>query len=140
MKIEPFLVASTVNIALGQRLVRKICSQCVMSEVVTGTALSDLNRQLNLKQHLGDLPKQLRFYRGKGCNQCNNTGYQGRIGVFEVLEVSAAIRKLITDQADSDQIKRQAIKEGMTTMFEDGLQKALLGVTTLEEVIRVVSQ
>lgn len=140
MKIEPFLVASTVNIALGQRLVRKICSQCVMSEVVTGEALNDLARQIDLKKAFPKLPQQLRFYRGKGCSHCNDTGYQGRIGVFEVMEVTAAVRKLITDRADSDQIKQQAIKEGMTTMFEDGLQKALLGVTTLDEVVRVVSQ
>ncbi|EKD43630.1 MAG: hypothetical protein ACD_72C00195G0001, partial [uncultured bacterium] len=140
MKVEPFLVASTVNIALGQRLVRTICSQCVMSEIVSGQALADLARQIDLQKYFPKLPQQLRFYRGKGCVHCNNTGYQGRVGVFEVLEITTAVRKLIMAQADADQIKQKAIEEGMTTMFEDGLQKALLGVTTLDEVIRVISQ
>lgn len=140
MKIEPFLVASTVNIALGQRLVRKICTQCVMSEVVSGQALEDLATQIDLKRVYQKLPQQLRFYKGKGCEHCHQTGYQGRIGVFEVLEVTTAVRKLIAERADADRLKQQAIKDGMTTMFEDGLQKALLGVTTLEEVMRVVSQ
>lgn len=140
MKIEPFLVASTVNIALGQRLVRKICTQCVMSEVVSGQALEDLAKQIDLKLIYPTLPQQLRFYRGKGCEHCHQTGYQGRIGVFEVLEVTTAVRKLIAERADADRLKQQAIKDGMITMFEDGLQKALLGVTTLEEVVRVVSQ
>lgn len=140
MAVEPYLIASTVNIAVGQRLVRKICSQCVMSEVVTGQELADLAKQIDLKRYLKKTVTQLRFYRGRGCASCNQTGYQGRIGVFEVLEMSLALRKLIMDQADADAIRRQAIAEGMTTMFEDGLHKALLGVTTLEEVLRVVAE
>lgn len=140
MALEPYLVASTVNIAVGQRLVRKICSQCLMSEVMTGTAIADLAKQINLKRYLKKDTKQLRFYRGRGCDSCNQTGYQGRVGVFEVLEMTPTIRKLVMDQADADTIKQQAIAEGMTTMFEDGLHKALLGVTTLDEVLRVVTE
>ncbi len=140
MALEPYLVASTVNIAVGQRLVRKICSQCLMSEVMSGAALEDLAKQIDLKRYLKKDIKQLRFYRGQGCDSCNQTGYQGRVGVFEVLEMTPTIRKLVMDQADADAIKRQAIAEGMTTMFEDGLHKALLGVTTLDEVLRVVAE
>lgn len=140
MDLEPYLVASTVNIAVGQRLVRKICSQCLMSEVMSGTAIADLAKQINLKRYLKKDTKQLRFYRGRGCDSCNQTGYQGRVGVFEVLEMTPTIRKLVMDQADADTIKQQAIAEGMTTMFEDGLHKALLGVTTLDEVLRVVTE
>lgn len=140
MKVEPFLVASTVNIAIGQRLVRKLCSQCVMSDVVSGEQLEALKKQIDLKRYFKKAPTELRFYKGKGCQSCNLTGYQGRIGVFEVLEMTAEIRALIMAQTDSDQIRVQAMKQGMTTMFQDGLQQALLGVTTLEEVLRVVSE
>ncbi|EKD79628.1 MAG: hypothetical protein ACD_41C00024G0012 [uncultured bacterium] len=140
MAVEPYLAASTVNIAVGQRLVRKICSQCLMSETMSGTALADLAKQIDLKRYLKKDVKQLRFYRGRGCASCNHTGYQGRVGVFEVLEMSVTIRKLIMEQANADAIKQQAVAEGMTTMFEDGLHKALLGVTTLEEVLRVVAE
>lgn len=140
MAVEPYLVASTVNIAVGQRLVRKICSQCLMSEIVSGKALADLVKQINLKHYLKKAVKQLRFYRGRGCASCNHTGYQGRVGVFEVVEMSPKIRQLIMDQSNADAIKQQAIAEGMTTMFEDGLHKALLGVTTLDEVLRVVAE
>ncbi len=140
MQVEPYLVASTVNIAVGQRLVRKICTQCVMSEVVTGDQMKELMQQFHLEKYIKKDAKQLRFYKGRGCNSCNHSGYVGRVGVFEVLEMSTAIRQLILNHADSDQIKQQAIKEGMTTMFEDGFHKALLGVTTLEEVLRVVAE
>ncbi len=140
MSVEPYLVASTVNIAVGQRLVRKICTQCVMSEVITGEALTELIQQYNLKAYVKKDTKQLRFYKGRGCDSCNHSGYVGRIGVFEVLEISPAIRQLITNHADADQIKQQAMVEGMTTMFEDGFHKALLGVTTLDEVLRVVAE
>lgn len=140
MDIEPFLVASTVNIAVGQRLVRKICLQCVISHMVTGEDLVDLKRQIDFNAYFGATTTQVRFYRGQGCAHCNFTGYQGRIGVFEILEISTAIRKLIMDQADADQIKQQAVAEGMTTMFDDGWHKALVGITTLEEVLRVVNE
>ena len=92
MAVEPYLAASTVNIAVGQRLVRKICTQCLMSEILTGPALADLAKQIDLKRYLKKEVKQLRFYRGRGVLACNQTGYQGRIGVFEVLEMSLAIR------------------------------------------------
>lgn len=140
MAVEPYLVASTVNIAVGQRLVRTICSQCVMSEIITGKELAALAKQIDLKRYLKKSVTQLRFYRGRGCASCHHTGYQGRVGAFEVLEMSTAIRKLIMNQADAEQIRQQAIAEGMTTMFEDGLHKALLGVTTLDEVLRVVAE
>jgi len=79
----------------------------------------------------------LNLYQGKGCKVCHNTGYAGRLGVFEVLEVSKEIRKLISANADSDVINKQAIDEGMNTMLDDGLDKVMRGLTTIEEVIRV---
>jgi general secretion pathway protein E len=81
--------------------------------------------------------KDGKLFRGKGCPRCLNTGYSGRSGIYELLPVSADIRKLIISQADSEQIKELARKEGMKTLLEDGLEKAIRGVTTVEEVLRV---
>ncbi len=136
MKIEPFLVASTVNVIIGQRLIRKICDMCKSSYT---TSEEDLMKQLPpdvIKKHFG-AKKEIRLYKGAGCNLCHGTGYSGRVGLFEVLEVTKEIKKLITTKADSDMILKQAIEEGMTTMLDDGLMKASNGLTTIEEVLRV---
>ena len=87
-------------------------------------------------KHFGANPV-LMFYKGNGCKVCHNTGYLGRVGVFEVLEVSKEIRKMISEKADSDVINKQAIEEGMNTMLDDGLEKVIKGITTIEEVFRV---
>ena len=79
-------------------------------------------------------------FKGKGCRFCHQTGYLGRIGIYEVLSISKTIRDLVTKRADSDQIHEQAVKEGMTTMFEDGVQKVLQGMTTIEEVLQLLEQ
>ena len=136
MKIEPFLVASTANIIMAQRLIRKICDMC---KTTLDIAYEDLIKNLpedTVKKHFG-LNKKLRVYTGAGCKICHNTGYLGRVGIFEVLEVSKEIRKLIVEKADSDLISQQARKEGMTTMLDDGLSKVIQGVTTIQEVLRV---
>ncbi len=140
MHVEPFLVASTVQIAIGQRLVRQVCTRCLQSYVVTGEEFENLKAEIDVERYFGKKATELRFYKGKGCASCDGTGYRGRIGVFEVLKISRDVRKLIVDQADSETIRQLAIKEGMTTMFEDGLQKALVGLTTLDEVFRVLSE
>lgn len=140
MKIEPFLIASTVNVIVGQRLVRKICNQCIVSYSVSRKELVDeLSEQL-VSQQVGGSRKTIRLYKGKGCKICSNTGYHGRIGIFEVLKVTESIKKLIMSRADSDTIKSQAIKEGMTTMFDDGFKKVIGGITSLDEIIRVINQ
>lgn len=136
MKVEPFLVASTVNVIIGQRLVRKICEMCKASMEVS---LNDLKKNLSetiIKKHFGDNEK-VRIYQGKGCKVCHDTGYAGRLGVFEVLEITKEIKRLIVERADSDILLKKAIEEGMTTMLEDGLDKAVKGLTTIEEVMRV---
>lgn len=136
MKVEPFLVASTVNVIIAQRLVRKICEMCKSSYDYPRNEL-EKNLPANIvKKHFGDKP-EARLYRGRGCKICHSTGYTGRLGVFEVLEVSKDIRTLITEKNDSDVILKKAIEEGMTTMLDDGLNKVSRGVTTLEEVLRV---
>ncbi len=147
MQIEPFLVASTVNIIVGQRLVRQICSHCKTSVELTKTAtgwsgeaeqaelMATIDPALQLK-YFGK-KTSVRVYYGAGCSACHNTGYQGRFGIFEVLELTPALSKLITTKADSQVLAAQAAKDGMTTMLEDGLQKVATGKTTLSEVLRV---
>lgn len=136
MKVEPFLVASTVNVIIAQRLVRKICESC---KVQTLLKRSDLLKNIPeeiIAKYFSSEENQTAF-AGKGCKICHHTGYSGRIGVFEVLEMTETIRKLIADKNDSDVIAKEAIKEGMTTMQEDGLDKVIKGITTFEEVLRV---
>ena len=135
MNVEPFLVASTVNLIIAQRLVRKICDMCRMPVTLT---MNELAMQIPSDMLLQIFPNQnsLMVYKGRGCKICHNTGYEGRIGVFEALEISPEIRKLITTRCDADQINRLAIKEGMKTMLADGLNKAAQGITTIEEVLR----
>jgi type IV pilus assembly protein PilB len=137
MNVEPFLVASTVNVIVAQRLVRKICEMCKASlDVSMDELLKNLPAE-TVKKHFGT-KEAIRIYKGQGCEVCHFTGYAGRLGVFEVLEVTPSIRKLITQKAEADVIQQQAIKEyGMTLMLDDGLIKVTKGITTIEEVLRV---
>ncbi|KKQ95032.1 MAG: Type IV-A pilus assembly ATPase PilB [Candidatus Levybacteria bacterium GW2011_GWA1_39_11] len=137
MQVEPFLVASTVNIIIGQRLVRKICESCkVETSIKRSEVLKNIPEEIILK-HFFNQKEDLNVFQGKGCKMCHHTGYAGRIGIFEVIGVSEKIRRLITEKSNSDVISRQAISEGMTTMLDDGLDKVAKGLTTAEEVIRV---
>ena len=135
MKVEPFLVASTVNVIIAQRLIREICSGCKSQMEIDFEELSKSIPEEAITKYLGKGPK-LTTYQGKGCKLCRNTGYQGRIGIFEVLEVTKEIRKLIVAKSDADLIGQEAIKSGMKTMLEDGLEKVAKGLTTIEEVVR----
>ncbi|HSX33386.1 MAG TPA: ATPase, T2SS/T4P/T4SS family [Candidatus Saccharimonadales bacterium] len=147
MQIEPFLAASTVSLIVGQRLVRQICEHCKVSVELTHTPkgwagdstesglLSSFDAQAVAK-HFGK-KSSVRVYRGKGCGACHDTGYQGRFGIFELLEITPKLAQLIGAKADSDTLQAQAIKDGMITMTEDGLQKVVAGKTTLSEVLRV---
>ena len=92
-----------------------------------------------MREVIPDLKENMRtFYEGKGCEVCNNTGYHGRIGIREVLEINDDMRKLIMNRATSQEIKEAAVKNGMVTMIKDGISKAIAGVTTLEEVLRII--
>lgn len=135
MNLEPFLIASTVNLVMAQRLVRKNCDQCVVSEQVTKDDLKKKFSPAMIDKHFAD-DKKIRIYHGKGCPVCSGTGYRGRLAIFEVMPISEPIRALIMRRANADEIRNQAVKEGMTTMVEDGIKKVLAGVTTLEEVLR----
>lgn len=136
MGIEEYLVASTVSIAIGQRLVRKICPIC----------REKTHFDPVLKEHLAsENPKvfsdgEIVFYKGAGCDACSQSGYNGRVCINEVLVADEMIRKAILEKASADVIKKVAIASGMTTMFEDGLKKVKTGQTTLEEVLRVVHE
>ncbi len=135
---EPFLIASILNAALAQRIVRTVCTSCKTfyeppSEVVA-----------NIKEVLGDLfPKTyqegtpLKLAKGEGCNECGGSGYLGRVGIFEVLNISQTINKMILKQSSAKEIETQAKTEGLIIMKQDGYLKALEGITTIEEVLRV---
>ena len=139
MKIEPFLVASTVSVIVAQRLVRKICENCRESLTISEEdLLKNLPKDVINRHYIpvGE-DRQIRVYKGKGCRLCHTTGYSGRIGIFEILEVTENLRKLIVEKSDSDLIRKAAIEDGMTTMLDDGLQKVAKGLTTIEEILRV---
>jgi len=136
MKVEPFLIASTVNVAIGQRLVRRICEHCRVEKSLTSAEIDSLKSSLPE----GAKIDKKTFYYGKGCEECNDSGYRGRIGIYEVLEVTPAIKKAITEQESSDEIENIARGEGMTTMAEDGILKAEEGITSIEEVLRVMHE
>lgn len=140
MKVEPFLVSSTVNIIIAQRLVRKICDNCKTSFVVPISNLSSYFSQDIIARHFTGVgvDKQVRIYKGTGCKLCHGTGYFGRLGIFEVLDVTNGIRKIINERADADKIEELATQEGMVSMLDDGLTKITKGLTTLEEILRVI--
>ena len=134
MGVEDFLLASTVNVIIAQRLVRKICSSCVVLYKPDKKLITRLEE--DLQTEIGNM----KFYKGEGCDKCGGKGYKGRLGIFEVLSVSSKLRELVTSKASSDQIEAQATKDGMITMIKDGLNKISAGQTTIEEVLRVVRE
>lgn len=150
MGVETFLVASTVNIAMAQRLVRKICEKCKMKYTLNPSKLKEVSKEThvnikfmeNLEKSLKEKHKnqEITLYKGKGCKLCNNTGFQGRTSIAEVLEVDSEIRKAILKNESPTEIEEKAIKNGMTTMFTDGLDKVLTGITTIEEILRAVRE
>lgn len=139
MNVEPFLVASTVNLIIAQRLVRKICEKCRVSETISLEELSKHFSKETIKKHATPLgsKQEVRVYKGKGCKHCHDTGYSGRVAIYEVLEVTKELRALIIAKADSDKIQDQAVAEGMNLMIDDGFIKVTKGLTTIEEILRV---
>lgn len=136
MGIEPFLLSSTVNLIIAQRLVRTICPQCKEGHDVKTVELQKI-LPMEAVQYMMGKKKQIRLYAGKGCNSCGGKGFRGRIGIFEFLRMNDAIRTLIMQRADADMIRKEARRNGMKTMMEDGMTKILEGQTTIEEVLRV---
>jgi type IV pilus assembly protein PilB len=129
MGIEPFLVASSVHLICAQRLVRRVCSNCKEAHAMPAPGLV----QAGFTQ---DEAGSVTPMRGKGCERCNNTGYKGRVGLYEVMEVTEELRELILVGASGLELRRKAIDEGMITLRRSGLRKVMEGVTTVEEVVR----
>ncbi|HDS03315.1 MAG TPA: type II secretion system protein GspE [Firmicutes bacterium] len=123
MGIPPYLVGSSLNMVVAQRLVRRICDSCKEAYVADSEALEKYG-----------LKKDTVLHRGQGCLSCNNTGYSGRLGIFEILSVSKPLRKMIYRNADSDELRGEALSEGMFLMRDDGMEKVERGITTVDEV------
>ncbi len=152
MGVPAFLVATTTNVIIAQRLVRKVCPNCIQSYKLDKQTIEELNQQLELQNILATLEKKkiiinakqgigsLLFYRGKGCKQCSSSGYKGRIGIYEVLEVTDEMSELILKKASPTELKKQAEAQNMLTVIEDGFIKAKNGITTIEEIMRVTKE
>ncbi|MEI7603675.1 MAG: ATPase, T2SS/T4P/T4SS family [bacterium] len=147
MGIEPYLISSTVRIALSQRLIRKICPDCIEDYIPSNEVIMNIQRVLSdvkefdlnafiTRSKSGD--GKLHLYRGRGCDKCSGAGYVSRFGIFEVMPVSDSIAKLIMQHRPASEIEQQAKAEGMVTMIQDGYLKALEGITTIDEVMRVI--
>ncbi|MBI2406631.1 MAG: type II/IV secretion system protein, partial [Candidatus Harrisonbacteria bacterium] len=139
--VAPFLVAAVVNLIIGQRLVRRICLDCIESyapDAATEKAIAHQFAVMGIPDE--DRPPKI-LYRGRGCEQCGHIGYRGRFGIYELLEITESVRRLIVSENFSlDALRKLARDAGMVTMFEDGLRKVERGMTTIEEVFRVVRE
>jgi len=129
MGVEPFLISSSVIGILAQRLVRVICPKCKEKYIPSQETLRDLG-----------LNQSIELYRGKGCMQCRNTGFGGRIGIFEMLLINEEIKNMVTARASANEIKKKALSLGMRTLYDDGMEKVKSGITTAEEVLRVTQE
>jgi len=131
MGIEPFLITSSVVLVAAQRLARRICPSCKEEYKINKAAFKDYEIRTDKENII--------LYRARGCRGCFNTGYKGRVGLLETLPLTPKIRELIVNKAQEYQIREEAIKEGMITLREDGFKKALAGITTWEEVLRLTA-
>jgi len=134
MGVEDYLLTSTVIGILAQRLVRTLCAACREPH----DALPELVQELGLRKFAGDAPVTL--WRARGCPECAGTGYSGRVGIVEMLTMTDAVRSLVMRHATAGELRAQALADGMLTMYDDGVRKALKGVTTIEEVLRVTRE
>lgn len=134
MSVPTFLVASTINVAIGQRLVRMLCQKCKVERTLTEEEIR------SLKELIPDFDRNMKCYQSTGCADCNGSGYKGRLCIFEVLEVDDDVRRLIMARASAQDIKVASVKNGMTTMADDALIKVAQGLTSIEELIRVVHE
>lgn len=145
MEIENFLLSATAKLVIAQRLIRKICDGCKTSYTLELSQVEKMSKKFNIRQDIKSIfqtfkPNEETFtlYKGTGCSLCSNSGYKGRTSISEVMEISPLIQKAILDNEDPKTLEEIAKKEGMATLFEDGMLKVLNGDTTLEEVLRVM--
>lgn len=149
MGVEPYLIASTLNTVVGQRLVRKICQDCKTSAKPDKKEIESLSHDFDLEQLFSIMKREdmlqramtsfakVDFYEGRGCEKCNHSGYRGRMGIYEVMDITESVAKLILGRSPTAQIQDQAVADGMVLMWQDGFIKAHLGLTTIAEVLRV---
>ncbi len=155
MGAEPFLIASTVNVIIAQRLVRRLCPECRTSYTLEKKEVESLGKSYDIDSVLEYLKKapeskkfvenvktweEVTFYKAVGCDQCGGEGYRGRNGIYEVLAMDTNIRKLVTQAATTEELETEARKTGMATMVEDGFSKIVAGITSLEEVMRATKE
>ncbi len=143
MGVEPFLIASAVSVVIAQKLVRKICPFCSQKTFLTEDEIKFISKEAELLSAIKELSikddlSQVEVYKGLGCKLCEGSGYIDRIGLFEVMQISERVRKEIVEKKDSGEVKRVAIEEGMIPMVKDGASKVLAGLTSLEEVIKII--
>jgi len=137
MKIEPFLINSSLNVVVAQRLCRKICQFCREPIEIDAANMDVTKKEIENLPQAEEKPSKLQFYHGKGCGNCGQTGYKGRIGIFEVFELAENVKELVAKKSSGSDINNMAIKNGMVSLRQDGILKAIDGLTTLEEVWRV---
>ncbi len=154
MGAEPFLVASTVNVIIAQRLVRRLCQECKAEYTLSEKEIKSFVENYGMEKNIDTIKNnpqikglaksgkltEMKFYRPKGCEQCGKEGYRGRMGIYEVLGIDEDIKKLIAQSATALEIENKAREKGMLTMFNDGLVKAIQGLTSLEEIMRVTKE
>jgi type IV pilus assembly protein PilB len=134
MGVEPFLTASAVDCVIAQRLVRKLCQYCREPYPATREMLE----RLGFSEQAVEQWSETQLYRAVGCAHCNSTGYKGRLGIYEIMPVSEALERLIVERKSADELMRVAVAEGMVSLRQDGLERVLQGVTTVEEISRVI--
>ena len=142
MGIEPYLIATTVNVVIAQRLVRALCPKCRYSYKLSAKEIAAINKKqavVDVFSALGRDVSKLTLYKGKGCKSCNESGFSGRIGVFEVMEMNDNIKDKILSKSSSAEIQKVSVEGGMTTILTDGINKAINGITTIDEVLRVTT-
>jgi len=149
MGVDPYLIVSTLNMIIAQRLTRTVCTSCKLTYKLSAKEIQEIENKFFTSDKQRDLFRTYfnsekgsgsRLYKGKGCDECGNSGYRGRSVVSEVMELNQEIRDLITAEASGTKIEEAAVKNGMTTMLEDGLNKVINGKTTLDELFRVINQ
>lgn len=139
---KPINIGAASNVIIGQRLLRKVCAHCATLTKATAQEIAQIKKGLQgiSAAQIPEISPALKLARPKGCEQCNSTGYKGRIGIFEVILVNSAFEEFILTKPSTSALRKFAIKEGMTTMYQDGLIKILQGATTLEELLRATGE
>lgn len=142
MGAKPYIISPALNAVIAQRLVRRLCVACKTPAEISPTMLERISHILKDISPASEtkVPEKLQFFHSPGCKECHNLGYKGRMGIYEVIQVNSAVKEMVLKEASMGDIKKQAVSDGMVTMVQDGLLKALEGITDIEEVFRVAGE